>query len=405
MKQKVFILLLSVLMIGVVSGCSSNGSSGNDDNSGTQSIELWHYFEGNLKDVLEENITKYNEAQDKVEVKATFVPYGEFKNQLMISGTNQASPDLVISGINEVQLFAKSGVLEDMTKMVEEWEFKDQITKDIMAIHKMDGSVYGLPIKTNAIVLFYNKDMISEPPTTWEDLKQVAAEASNGKQNGFLASAHNSQQGTASWYPFLLSAGEDIATIGSDGGVAAMQLWKDMLDDGSMSSEAVNKTIMDAQVDFQNGNTAMTLTGPWFIPELEKNAPDLNWGVAEIPKDEKHVSLVGGESISMGVGANKEAAWDFISWFLEPENHFEYAKATGDFPALEDAFNEPYFQEDPVKKVFVKVIKSSSGYGWGENQGDYNQIVYTAMQKALTGESTVEDAMEEAQEKVDNLNK
>lgn len=392
------------MLMGILAACSSEETSGNNSKeSGTQSIELWHYFEGNLKDVLEDNVTKYNESQDKVEVKLTFVPYGELNNQLLISGTNDATPDLVITGINEVQLFAESGVLEDMTANVEEWENNDQITEDIMDIHKVDDNVYGLPIKTNAIVMFYNKDMVEEPPTTWEELKKTAADATDGKQTGFLASAHNSQQGTASWIPFLISAGEDITTIGSDGGKEALQLWKDMVDEGSMSSEAVNKTIMDAQVDFQNGNTAMTLTGPWFIPELEANAPDLNWGVAEIPKDEKHVSLVGGESISMGKGANKEAAWDFISWFLEPENHFEYAKATGDFPALEDAFNEPYFQDDPVKQVFVNVIKSSSGYGWGENQGDFNQIVYTAMQKALTGEATVEEAVTEAQQKVDQI--
>jgi multiple sugar transport system substrate-binding protein len=40
----------------------------------------------------------------------------------------------------------------------------------------------------------------------------------------------------------------------------------------------------------------MMINGPWQIPTIRKDAANLNWGVALIPRDAKNTSVLGGEN-------------------------------------------------------------------------------------------------------------
>ncbi|MFB5662973.1 ABC transporter substrate-binding protein [Alteribacillus sp. HJP-4] len=403
-----------VLMMSLLTACggednteseAGSNADGTDENSGgeTATLELWHYFvEGNER-VLTEYVNKFNEENENVDIELTFVPYEELSNQLLVATSGGQSPDMVIGGINEVQYYGESGALIDMTSYTDEWEYLDSIPEGIQDIHQLDGSYYGLPIKTNAIAMFYNTDVVETPPETWDELRDAAAEATTDSMAGFAASAHNSQQGTASWYPFLLTTGETINSIDSAGGEKALQLWTDLIEDGSMSEEVINKSLQDVTMDFANERAAMSIGGPWDIPIIEEEAPDLNWALAEIPKDEESTSLVGGESISITDEANKDEAWEFIEWFLSPEVHKEYVIDDQQFPVMEDVFEDPYFQEDESRKVISNIIQTSKGYEWGQNHGDYNSIVYTTLQNVLTGSASIEDALQDAQRQADEI--
>ncbi|MFZ4453653.1 ABC transporter substrate-binding protein [Salibacterium aidingense] len=408
-KRCLFLAFVSMLLI--LTACGDNGNSegaGNEENKEGSNeekvnIELWHYFvEGNEK-VLTEFVNQFNESNKNVEVELTFVPYEELTNQLLVSTTGGESPDLVIGGINEVQYYAESGALTDITSYIEEWDYINKIPEGIRATHQLDDQYYGLPIKTNAMAMFYNTDIVETPPETWEELEKTAAEVTTDSMYGFSASAHNSQQGTASWYPFLLSTGENIESIDSAGGQKALQLWSNLMEEGSMSSEVINKNLQDVTMDFANEQAAMIINGPWDIPIIESEAPDLNWAIAEIPKDEEHTSLLGGESISISNDENEEEAWEFIEWFLSPEVHKEYVIEDQQFPVMEDVFEDPYFQEDSSRQVVSQIIQSSKGYEWAQNHGDYNNIVYSTLQNVLTNTTSVDEALQEAQTQVDEI--
>ena len=58
----------------------------------------------------------------------------------------------------------------------------------------------------------------------------------------------------------------------------ALQLWKDLVDEGSVSKSAVNWKQSDVNDQFIAGKAAMMLNGPWQIPSLQKAKVD--FGVA-----------------------------------------------------------------------------------------------------------------------------
>ncbi|RHW30042.1 ABC transporter substrate-binding protein [Oceanobacillus profundus] len=403
MNKKSIIFSTFIVISLILVGCGANGNQSEGSSGDKVTLTLWHYWSGHLEEVLQSNVNDFNETQDGIEVELTFVPYNELTQQLLIGATSQDVPDIIIGGINEVQFYAKSGILENINEQVENSGLATGIYENIAAIHKIDDEFHGLPLHTNAVGLFYNKDLVDEPPVNWDELTNLATDLTEDGKYGFSASAHNSQHGTASWIPFLWSTGSGVEDLGSPEAISSLELWKNMYDESIMPKEILQKELEEVGVDFYNERVAMIIGGSWMIPALEEEAPDLNWSVAQIPKDQMHASVVGGESIAIGKGQSVDEAWQFIDFLMEPERQLEWLKATGNFPAISEVANDPYFQDDEVRKVFAEVISTSQGYGWGENHNEVNTAIYTAIQEALVGGSTSEEALKKASEIIQPL--
>mgnify|MGYP000273193676 FL=1 len=78
-----------------------------------------------------------------------------------------------------------------------------------------------------------------------------------------------------------------------------MTLVKDLVDAGSMSKEVINWTQGDVMNQFISGNIAMMVNGPWQVPTMREQAPDLNWDVTLLPKDAEYASCLGGENFGV----------------------------------------------------------------------------------------------------------
>jgi len=79
---------------------------------------------------------------------------------------------------------------------------------------------------------------------------------------------------------------------------------QDMINkDGSWTKEVVNWTQSDVNNNFMVGNIAMQQNGPWQIPGIAANAPNLRYGVTVLPKFDKNsgqaTSILGGENIGV----------------------------------------------------------------------------------------------------------
>ena len=135
-------------------------------------------------------------------------------------------------------------------------------------------------------MLWYNADIAGAeftPPATWDELTAAVAALTEGDRYGLAVSGIKSEEGTFQWLPFLWETGEDIPTIDSEGGRAALQLWVDYVTNGYMSKGILGWTQGDVLGQFQNGKAAMMINGPWQIPVLKTDSPDLKWDVSSCP--------------------------------------------------------------------------------------------------------------------------
>jgi multiple sugar transport system substrate-binding protein len=353
-------------------------------------------------------VQKFNDSHPGVTVERTFVPFGDLKQKLLQGAAAGQLPDLVIIDNPDHSSFASLGVLADITDPITAWGKGGDYFPGPWDSTVYQGKNYGIPDNSNCLVQWQNK-AFTEPagitaPKNWDELRAAAAALTEGERFGIALSGVKTEEGTFQWLPFLWMTGEDLATLDSDGGRAALQLWVDLVQNKNMSPGILNWTQGDVKDQFVNGLAALMVNGPWQIPVLKSDSPDLAWDVAVLPEDKQGASILGGENMAI-VKSTKafENAWELLIWRQEPENLKEYLVSAGKLPSLATLATDEAWTTDPVIKVFMEQLKVAKPRNYGPKYPEISNAVQEMMQAAISGQKPVDAAVAEAQTKITPL--
>ena len=394
--------LAGALWLGV-SGCGG----GNQSTSGG-AFTWWDYYQGTGDNAVNSMIQRYTKGHPSIKIKRQYVPFASFKQKLLQGATTGQLPDFVVIDDPDNASFAKLKVLTDLTQQIKDWGKADLFLDAPYKTTLWEGHNYGVPMVSNCIVLWYNKPFLQQagvkPPTNWDELKQTAAALSKGGRHGLAVSGIQSEEGTFQWLPFLWQSGADIPTINSAGGKAALGLWVDMVKSGSMSRGILNWAQADVLAEFMHGRAAMMVNGPWQLPVIKAEAKNLDWGVTVLPKGKQSASVLGGENLAISTACkNVDGAWRFIEWMEEPDNFKQLQIDTGNLPSQKQLLKDPYWSKDPVYSVFAQQLLVAKPRAYGPNYPKISDAIQKAMQAAISGQSSVDDALAEAQETITPL--
>lgn len=228
-------------------------------------------------------------------------------------------PDIIFWAHDRFGGYAQAGLLAEIKPSQ---EFKDSLIDFTWDAVKYDGKYIGYPVAVEALSLIYNKDLVATPPKNWED---VAALDKKLKKQGKSAIMWNLKEPYFTWplmaadggYAFKVNAtGYDVkdAGVNNKGVQNSMQLVTKMIKNGVISPD------MDYSVsesEFNKGNVAMTINGPWAWGNVEKSG--LNYGVAELPKFNGNPSKPFVGVLTAGISTaspNKDLAVEFLENYL-----------------------------------------------------------------------------------------
>jgi len=339
-----------------------------------------------------------------VEVEYTFLPRADLLAQFTMGAVTGDLPDIGMVDNPDHASFSAMGIFEDITDYVMAWGEKDIFFEGPMMSCMLDGRIYGLPNNSNCLALFYNVDMLEEAgvevPTTWDELEAAAAILSQGDVFGLAISAVGNEEGTFQFMPWFISAGGTIEDLGGPGPVRAVSFLNNLIEQGYMTRDVMNWTQSDANQSFMQGRAAMQINGPWNIPTIENDVPDLNWAVALVPRDVKYASVLGGENFAVCVNPNDiDAAMDFMFWFHNAENSAAWNDAVGRFPPRSDSvLMRDIWTQDPIFSVFGEAMQYAMPRGPHPRWPEISAAIHTAFHSVYTGSATPEDAMAQAAE-------
>jgi multiple sugar transport system substrate-binding protein len=384
------------------------GCGGGSKNSSSGAFTWWDYYQGTGDNAVNSMIRRYTKTHPSVKIKRQYVPFASFKQKLLQGATTGQLPDFVVVDDPDNASFAKLKVFTDLTQQIKDWGKADLFLDAPYKTTLWEGHNYGVPMVSNCIVLWYNKPFLQQagvkPPTNWDELKQTAAALTKGGRHGLAVSGIQSEEGTFQWLPFLWQSGADIPTINSAGGKAALGLWVDMVKSGSMSRGILNWAQADVLNEFIHGRAAMMVNGPWQLPVIKAEAKNLDWGVTVLPKGKQSASVLGGENLAISTACkNVDAAWRFIEWMEEPGNFKQLQIDTGNLPSQKQLLKDPYWSKDPVYSVFAQQLLVAKPRAYGPNYPKISDAIQKAMQAAISGQSSVDDALAKAQETITPL--
>lgn len=400
--------LAAAMMTGMLAGCGSSGSSdeasGSDGGTETaKDVTIWYYWETEGHQVaLDKVIEDYNNSQDTYEVTAKYVPFADFKKQLSIGASADELPDIAILDSPDHASYATMGIFEELTGKFDVDSYYDGAVNSCT----LDGKLYGVPFGVNCLGLYYNEDMLNAAgcsvPTTWDELMETAKAVTTDSVSGLAFCSVQNEEGTFNFTPWLWSTGASSYEMDSKGGIKALTFAKELIDSGVMSKECINWTQGDVMNQFIAGNVAMMVNGPWQIPTMQSEAPDLNWKVTLIPKDTEYASCLGGENYAVVKGGNTEGALDFLEYATE-EDQVKYMMDAFGYISANRTIAESQFEADSPYQPFVEELQYAQARGPLADWPSVSDAISLAFNEVMTGTSTPEDAAAKAQETIDGI--
>lgn len=373
-------------------------------------VVIWDYFETDAqKEMIQSLMDGFNASQDEYEATYVYVPFSDYEKQLTLGIASGELPDLVILDGCSMASFIQLGLFGDISDADINW---DEYIEGPLESTMMDGKHYGIPFATNCTALYYNKDMFDaagidypDENTTWDEFHEMAKALTKDGVYGFGNAATNTDEGTFQCLQWLYTAGGSYTDI--EDGVDAYKLMQEMIEDGSWTKECVNWTQSDVNNNFMAGNLAMQQNGPWQIPGIEANAPDLNYGVTVLPKKDadsgQATSILGGENMGVVNKDDTSGAEAFLKYYDQTDVMVDAMKQYGSYPPKTEAANDTYWTEDPIQKAFLTQIETSIPRGPSASWPSYSSAIQTGFQEVMTSAKTPEQAAADTQAAVDAI--
>lgn len=376
-------------------------------------VEIVHYFnvQGQI-DALTQLQKDFEAANPDVKLKFTYVPFGELVSRTLQMAAVHKPPAISAIDNPDVLRVAKAGILKDISADVA----KIQVWSDIYPGPKAavtDGSkVFGVPIGSNSLALYYNKKLladggVSAPPQTWEQLTETASKTTKSPVYGIAFSAVNTEEATWQWEPFLWSNGGSLSDLTSKNAQVALELWVEWVKKGYASKDVVNWNQGDVPNQFNSSRAATMVMGPWMLANVKKSGVDFGITTIPVPKEgSKPVVPLGGEVWCVLKGDSKveQAAIKFVQFTQEPERLRKICDTFNYISSIQTVAKQQG-EANPELLPFVEQMataKARSQDG-GAKYPEISLAARTAIQRALTGQATVEEALKDAAAKIKTI--
>ena len=394
---------LASITLAACGGGGSGSSSGSGSSAAVDSLTVLDYYTDDPGHTqIGAQLSTCGTSIGVAKVDHQSVPGPTLIQKVLQQASSKSLPDVLMLDNPDIQQIAATGALAPLGDY---GITTDGYAPGPVAAATYQNQLYGLQPGANTLAIFYNKDILDKagvkPPTTWAELKADAKKLTVGKQYGFAFNATADYEGAWQFLPPMWTNGGDETDLKSPQIAQALQLWKDLVDDGSASKSVVNWKQADVNDQFIAGKAAMMLNGPWQIPALDK--AKINYGVVKFPVNtpgQTSVAPLGGEAWTVPVTGNDAKmakAAELVKCMNSDANQLLRAKQGGIVPT-KLALDAQFAKEDPEMAGFVAPVSTARARTGklGAKWPDTAKIIYTGMQLVLTGQAAPADAMAKA---------
>ncbi len=358
-------------------------------------------------------IKEYEATHPGVTIKRTTVAFPDLLQKVLQQAATRTLPDVLILNNLMIPNVAESGVLADLGPYVKGWAALKDYYKSSLSTATWKGKLYGIPIGNNNLALMYNLKMlkaagIGHPPTTWAELRADARKLTHGQVYGFGFSANASDESPWQFEPFFWANGGDLTHVADKPGVEALQLWVNLVKDGSVPKSVLTWGQTEVENQFIAGNLAMMEMGPWVLSDLVKTK-DLQFGITLLPRKTASMppaSPMGGEvwTVPASTLQRQRAAWDVVRWTQDPSRIIALDTLFAYLSAYAPA-NRTMVEHNHLLRTFADLLPHSrfTADRFGTKYPQVSQALWKAIQDTLTGRQSVQQALQIAQSTIASL--
>jgi maltose-binding protein MalE len=268
MKRTIQILLAGLLALAAVFAVSCTKK---ETAKTGEKLTLWIYDSGRLEVLTE--LGKKFEAQYGVPVEVSMVDLGQIRNQFLLASGGEECADIAIIPHDNLGALVENGVVAEVNLGNKSGSFLEPALQGF----NYNGKLYGVPLAVENIGFFYNTDMVSAPPETWDD---AVALTQSLIRSGKAELMMGLPDATYNAYPVYDCFGGAIFGKNTDGSLNGKQVL--VADQGFvaglefLTAQVQRKLIPEtidwdaAHVLFESGKAPFVMTGPWALNRFKE---------------------------------------------------------------------------------------------------------------------------------------
>ena len=371
---------------------------------------------GALTEVVDGIVADFEAANPDIKVNAVYSGNYDDTRVRALSALNSGEPAqlAVMFSIDAYDLIEQDLIVafEDIAGVNPEW--LNSFYPALMANSRIEGKTWGIPFQRSTIVAYYNKDMFREagldpesPPTTWDELISVGKTLTKDGTYGLMI--------PSTGYPYWMfqalaiqngkevMSDDGLTTYFDDAAVVdTLAFWQSLSQEhGIMPTGTVEwGTLRQA---FLEGQTAMMWHSTGNLTAVKNNA-SFDFGVAELPANVRKGSPTGGGNFYVfkeTSAEEKAAALKLIEFMTSPEQAAAWSIGTGYMGVSPAAYEtealKNYTKEFPPALVARNQLENAVAEFSTFETARVRDGLNNAIQAALTGAKSPEDALAEAQ--------
>ena len=358
-------------------------------------------------EVISPVIQRFEAANPGIHVRLETLTWQSGYEKIVMAFSSGQVPDLLEVGSTWLPKFIAEDAVEDVTDRTEGLK-EDLMMWELATSH---GRRFGIPWLIGSRVLFFNRDLFiraglspDQPPVTWSEMR-VASERINGLGediSGFGMNAGERYVLYKKFMPFAWGNGgrilsEDLATceVSSEANLEALEFYLSL----KPYSILERQDMIDQM--FKQGRVGMMISGGWNLERIPEDAPNLNFGVALIPRpdtDGVHASFAGAEILVVpkgeGGGERREAALALAEFLVRPREALAIAREVkGVQPAALSAIADPYYSEHPMERLLLEQCRTSRSAPPSPHWVEIEEVINARLEECLYGRISAREAL------------
>ncbi|HET7304633.1 MAG TPA: ABC transporter substrate-binding protein [Segeticoccus sp.] len=283
---------------------------------------------------------------------------GQRQQMVRRLAAEDASMDILGMDITWEAEFAEAGWIEpwpaDLAAKVKKGTLQSAIDTGMW-----EGKLYAAPYVTNVQLLWYRKDLVKEPPKTWDEMITMAEKLAEQGKPHYVEIQGAQYEGAVVWFNTLVhSAGGSILTEDSsaaalgDPALKALQIMKRLADSPASDPSLSNAIEEDTRLAMEAGRAAFELNWPYVWPAMQADQPKVNgknlakvfaWAPypAVHPGEPVHVTTGGLDLAVSHFSQHKRLAFKAAACIRSYQNQKQSAIKGGLAPTLKDLYINP----------------------------------------------------------------